>query len=217
MTASALIAAYEAVDRLLHPQDVHNLGWVVVAGVVGFIGNEWVAAYRIRVGRRIGSAALVADGLHARTDGITSLAVVIGVAGVAIGWRLADPIVGLVICVAIFRVLWQAAREITGRMMDRVDEKHVLAAEEVVRRIPGVLLLDRLRMRWVGHELLAEVEVRADASLSLPQAHNIAEAVRHRLLHEVRRLGDATVHVSPGPGAGADPHLETAHHFRQAI
>src|SRR6266516_3326206 len=175
MALSALIAAYEAVDHLVNPRDLRNLGWVAAAGIVGFIGNEWVAAYRIRVGRRIGSATLVADGLHARTDGLTSLAVVAGAVGVAAGWRAADPVAGLAIGIAIIGVLRQAVREIYGRMMDRVDDHTVLHAEEVIRQVPGVVSLDRLRMRWVGHDLLAEVEIAADASLSLPQAHDLAE------------------------------------------
>ena len=86
--------------------------------MIGFLGNELVARYRIRVGRKIGSAALVADGLHARTDGFTSLAVLLGAGGVAIGWDWADPVVGLVITVAILAVLRGAAREICR---DRTD------------------------------------------------------------------------------------------------
>ena len=109
---SAALAAGAAVDRLLHPVTVTHLPWVAVAAVIGFIGNEWVARYRIRVGRSIGSAALVADGLYARTDGFTSLAVLIGAAGAALGWRLAAPIVGLVITVAILFVLKDAAQEV---------------------------------------------------------------------------------------------------------
>jgi len=213
MTVSALIAAYEAFDHLVNPRDLRNVGWVAAAGVIGFIGNEWVAAYRIRVGRRIGSATLVADGLHARTDGLASLAVVAGAAGVAAGWRPADPVAGLVIGVAILGVLRQAAREVYGRMMDRVDDHTVLHAEAAVRQVPGVVSLDRLRMRWVGHELLAEVEISANPELSLPQAHDIAEAVRHQLLHQVPRLADATVHVGHQPEPGGDPHHETSHHF----
>lgn len=216
MTASALLAAYEAIDRLVQPRPVRDLGWVAAAGVIGFAGNELVAAYRIRVGRRIGSAALVADGLHARTDGLTSLAVVIGAAGVAAGWPAADPVVGLAISVAILGVLRQAAREVYGRIMDRVDEAIVGAAEQVVRGIDGVSSLDRLRMRWIGHELLAEVEISADAALSLSASHQIAETVRHQLLHQVRRLTDATIHVSPVPLGSTDPHHTTAHHFGTA-
>ncbi|MBA3289034.1 MAG: cation transporter [Acidimicrobiia bacterium] len=197
MLASAVLALYEAVDRLLNPRDIEQLGWVAVAGLVGFVGNELVALYRIRVGNHIGSAALVADGLHARTDGLTSLAVLVGAGGVAVGWRLADPIVGLFISVAIFAVLYQAAKQVFGRMMDRVDESLVAAAEAAVRGVNGVVLVDRLRMRWIGHELVAEVDVRADATLDLGQAHHLADDVRARLVASVGRLVDATVEVSP--------------------
>jgi cation diffusion facilitator family transporter len=213
MTASAVLACYEAISRLVHPHTITDLGWVAAAGLIGFLGNELVALYRIRVGRQIGSAALVADGLHARTDGLTSLAVIVGVAGVAAGWPAADPVVGLVISVAILGVLRQAAREIYGRIMDRIDESLLTAAEDVVREIDGVQVLDRLRMRWIGHELLAEVEISADSSLSLADSHHIAETVRHELLHRVRRLADATVHVSPVGDGDTDPHHQTAHHF----
>ncbi|RWF45201.1 MAG: cation transporter, partial [Mesorhizobium sp.] len=93
--ASALVAGYEAIDRLFNPQPVRFLGWLAAAGVIGFLGNEAVAVFRIRVGRQINSAALIADGYHARTDGLTSLAVVAGAVGVWLGYPLADPIIGL--------------------------------------------------------------------------------------------------------------------------
>jgi cation diffusion facilitator family transporter len=213
MTASSVLAAYEAVSRLIHPRGLHDLAWVAVAGIVGFIGNELVAVYRIRVGRRIGSAALVADGLHARTDGLTSLAVVVGAVGVAAGWRPADPAAGILISIAIFGVLRQAAREVYGRIMDRVDDAALSSAERTVRLVRGVSSIDRLRMRWVGHDLLAEIDISADPALTLPQAHDIAENVRHRLLHDIRRLADATIHVSPQPNEANDPHQQTSHHF----
>src|SRR5207302_442364 len=118
---SSAVAAWEAVNRLLHPQDVRRVGWVIAAGVIGAAGNELVAVYRVRVGRKIGSAALVADGLHARTDGLTSLAVVLGAAGVAAGWQLADPVVGLLITVAIARIVASAGRDMYRRLLDAVD------------------------------------------------------------------------------------------------
>jgi cation diffusion facilitator family transporter len=117
IAASSALAAYEAVTRLAHPHPVSSLPAVAVAAVIGFAGKELVARYRIRVGRKIGSAALVADRLHARTDGFTSLAVLLGVGGVALGWDWADPVVGLLITVAILAVLRQAAREIYRRLM----------------------------------------------------------------------------------------------------
>ncbi|MDQ6797468.1 MAG: cation diffusion facilitator family transporter [Actinomycetota bacterium] len=210
---SSAVAAWEAIQRLLHPRTVHNIAWVVVAGFVGFVGNELVAVYRIRVGRKIGSAALVADGLHARTDGLTSLAVVVGALGVAAGWRLADPIVGLLITVAILFVLKDAARDIYRRLMDSVEPELVDDVHRVLASVPGVQGVEEVRIRWLGHELRAEAEIISDADLSLADAHAIAEDAHHRLLHDIRRLGQATIHSSPCEHDGRDHHAATAHHF----
>ncbi len=212
MAASAGLGAYVAVRRLLDPQDVNHLPLVAVASLVGFAGNELVAHYRIRVGREIGSAALVADGLHARTDGLTSLAVLIGAGGVALGFRLADPIVGLVITVAVLGVLRQAAREVFGRLLDAVDPELVGRVEGVIRATPGVLGVGEVRLRWIGHSLRAECEIRVPADLTMADAHHIAEETEHRLLHEVRRLTSAMVHADPEMAAGTDHHERLAHH-----
>lgn len=211
---SAAVALWEAIQRLLHPADVRNVGWVLVAGVVGFFGNELVALYRIRVGRRIGSAALVADGLHARTDGLTSLAVVLGAIGVAAGWPLADPIVGLAITVAIVVVLKDAGRDVYRRLMDSVDPDLVDRARAVLAAVDGVEAVDAVRIRWVGHELRAEAEIISDCDLNLAAAHRIAEEAHHRLLHDIPRLAEATIHTSPCGHDGRDHHASTAHHRR---
>ena len=213
VAASAVVAGWEAVDRLVHPQAVTHIGWVMAAGLVGFAGNEVVARHRIRVGRSIGSAALEADGYHARTDGVTSLGVVAGAIGVALGWRAADPIFGLVITVAILLVVKNAARDIYRRLMDAVDPALVDQIKSVLGATPGILAVDGVRVRWVGHQLHAEVEVTSDAELSLEAAHGIAEEARHHLLHQVRRLSSITIHTSPSRRHGVDPHALTSHHF----
>jgi cation diffusion facilitator family transporter len=210
---SAGIAAWESVQRLVAPREVANVPWVVVAGVIGFAGNELVALYRIRVGRRIGSAALVADGLHARVDGLTSLAVVVGAVGVATGFPLADPIVGVLISVAILFVLKEAAGDIYHRMMDGVDPALVDRVEGLLLSSQGIEGVDGLRLRWLGHELRAEAEVVSDGELSLTEAHAIAERARHRLFHEVPRLTQAIIHTSPPTVEGRDPHADVAHHL----
>lgn len=214
---SATVAAWESGQRLLHPHDVRNIGWVIVAGVVGFIGNEVVAVYLIRVGRKIGSAALVADGLHARTDGLTSLAVVAGAVGVALGWRLADPIVGLVITVAILGVLRSAVRDIYRRLMDSVDPELVERVTAALTTTPGIEGVEAVRIRWVGHELRAEADIVSDCDLTLTGAHDIAEEAHHRLLHQIPRLAQATIHTSPCRHDGRDHHSPTAHHFETRI
>ncbi|MDE3087218.1 MAG: cation transporter [Acidobacteriota bacterium] len=197
MAASTAVAAYESVHRLLHPSAVHGTPWVAVAGLVGFAGNELVAVYRVRVGRRIGSAALVADGLHARTDGLTSLAVVAGAIAVGAGAPRADPIVGLVITVLVVVVLLGAIRQVYRRLMDSVDPELVDEVEGVLRAVPGIDGVQVVRIRWVGHELRAEIEVSSDSGLSLVEAHAIATEAHHRLLHEVPRLASAVIHTSP--------------------
>jgi cation diffusion facilitator family transporter len=213
---SSAVAAGTALDRLIHPHHVHAVGWVIAAGIVGFVGNEAVAGYRIRVGRRIGSAALEADGYHARTDGFTSLAVVIGAIGVAIGWQIADPIVGLAITLAILVVVKNAARDIYRRLMDAVDPALVDQVTTVLTGVKGIEAVEAVRIRWVGHELRAEAEVVSDGTLSLNEAHEVAEHAHHHLLHEVRRLAQATIHTSPSAAEGLDPHALTAHHRKVA-
>jgi len=209
---SAAVAGYESIRRLFDPQPITNVGVVIAAGLIGAAGNELVALYRIRVGRNIGSAALVADGLHARTDGFTSLAVVLGAIGVLAGFPLADPIVGIGITVAILFVLRSAARDIYRRLMDAVDPDLVDSAEASIRSTPGVLDVENLRLRWIGHRIRAESGIVVDAGLGIIDAHAIAVLAHHRLLHDVPKLADATVHVSPSSEDGLDHHAPLAHH-----
>jgi cation diffusion facilitator family transporter len=212
IAVSSAAAAYAAVERLVHPRDVRQLGLVATAALAGFVGNEVVARYRITVGRQIGSAALVADGLHARTDGFTSLAVLLGAAGVWAGFPLADPLVGLLITVAILLVLREAAREVYHRLMDAVDPALVDRAERILLAVAGVRGVAALRIRWIGHTLRAEVDVLVDYRLSVVQAHHIAAAAEHRLIHELPRLGAATVHADPDGPDTTDHHHELTGH-----
>ncbi|WP_371672942.1 cation diffusion facilitator family transporter [Streptomyces sp. NBC_00289] len=214
IAASAAFAAWAAVDRLLDPRPLTHVPAVAVAALVGFAGNEWVARYRIRVGRAIGSAALVADGLHARTDGFTSLAVLLGAGGAALGWQLADPVVGLAITAAIVLVLRDAAREVFRRVMDAVDPALVDRAEQALREVAGVREVGEVRLRWIGHRLRAEVVVVVDGDVTVRAAHAVAVEAEHALLHAVPRLTAALVHADPAPAPGeSDPHLALAHHL----
>src|SRR5262252_8888667 len=212
IAASSALAGWQAVTRLAHPRPVSALVAVAAAALAGFAGNELVAGYRIRAGRRIGSAALVADGLHARTDGFTSLAVLLGAGGAALGWYRADPIVGLVITAAIAAVLWQAGREVYRRLMDAVAPALTVRAEQVLTQTPGVLGTGQVRLRWIGHRLRAECEVIVDAAASAVQAHQVAVNAEHALLHALPRLSAALVHADPQPREGIDDHAVLASH-----
>ncbi|MCW2840961.1 MAG: hypothetical protein JWR55_2444 [Aeromicrobium sp.] len=196
---SAVVAGYESIRRLIEPRDITNVGVVLAAGIIGFIGNELVAVYRIRVGRKIASAALVADGLHARTDGFTSLAVAAGAIGVMAGFPLADPIVGLLITVAILVVLKGAATEVFQRLLDGVDPALVDQAERSLAATPGVTGVDSIQMRWIGHRLHAETSVQVGADLNLRDAHSIAHSAEDQLRLNIPKLTEATVHVGPPP------------------
>jgi cation diffusion facilitator family transporter len=209
---SSILVAWEAISRLIHPQRATDLVAVAGAAIVGFAGNEVVARYRMRVGRKIGSAALVADGMHARADGFTSLSVLVGAGGVALGWTWADPVVGLLITVAILAVLRQAARDIYRRLMDAVDPAVVERAEEVLASTPGVLGVGHVRMRWTGHQLRAECEVIVDPASSALAAHDVTVGAEHNLLHAMPGLVSALVHADPDQRGGADHHSVLASH-----
>ncbi|MCP2238027.1 cation diffusion facilitator family transporter [Prauserella halophila] len=205
IAASAALAGFESVRRLLDPQPMAHAWVAMLAGVAGFAGNELVARYRIRVGREIGSAALVADGLHARTDGFTSLAVVVGALGSMVGFPLADPIIGLCITVAILAVLRGAAREVLGRLMDAVEPDVTEHVEQTAAAVPGVGAVRQVRVRWLGHSLRAELDVAVDGALDVTSAHAICHEVERALIGAVPRLTAATVHTEPVVGA-ADAH-----------
>ncbi len=212
IAASAILAAFESINRLIDPKSITNIPIVLAAGLIGFAGNEAVALYRIRVGRSIGSAALVADGYHARTDGLTSLAVVAGALGVAAGYPLADPLVGLLITAVILVVLKQATGQMLGRLMDAVEPELVEQVETIAASVPEVQSVDRLRLRWLGHALEASMAITVDCDLTVAEGHQLSEEVRHCLLHEVRRLDTAVIHVNPCGHSGQDAHALTRHH-----
>lgn len=195
---SAIVAAWQSIDRLIHPRPLENLGLVVLAGIIGFAGNEAVAIYRIRVGRRIGSAALVADGVHARIDGFTSLAVVFGAVGVLLGLPLADPVVGLVISAAIIVLLWGTVRSIGGRLLDGIEPGLVDRLEHALEETPGVASVPQVRLRWVGHRLHGSGQLLVDTA-SLPEGARIADAARANAQAHLRNLDDLQLEIRPHP------------------
>lgn len=210
--ASALVVFYESIQKILNPQPLSNLGWVAAAAIIGFLGNELVAWYRIRVGRQIGSAALIADGLHARTDGFTSLGVLAGAVGVWLGFPLADPLIGLVIGVTILVIVAGTTRQMWRRLMDAVEPETVERLETVSQGVSGVIEVHDVRVRWLGHTQQAELHITVNCQLPTVQSHRIAEEVRHTLFHALPSLAEATVHVDPCECEPSEEYHFAAHH-----
>jgi len=214
IAVSAGVIIYESVDALINPRELTNLWWVFAAGVVGAGGNELVAIYRIRTGRRIGSAALIAEGQHARADGLTSIAVVVGVIGVWLGFPQADAAIGFVIAAAILWILVQSVRTTMKRLMDGVEPGTVEKIEAAIASVAGVLSVDRVRARWSGHRLEADANIGVDSSLTTIEAHAIAEQAEHEVLHSVAHVENVVIHINPVVDGQQPPELHelTAHH-----
>ncbi|HWP43683.1 MAG TPA: cation diffusion facilitator family transporter [Blastocatellia bacterium] len=208
---SAIAAGYESVDRLLNPQKVEFLWAVIAASVIGFLGNEAVALFRIKVGKEIGSAALVADGYHARADGLTSLAVLFGALGVWLGFPPADPLVGILITIGILRIVWQSGKTVFSRLLDGVDPEVVDEIRHAISHVPGVKEVNDIRVRWLGHRLHAELSIAVGVELSVEQGHELAREARHQLLHRLRYLSNATIHVDPVTAPGESHHYIAGH------
>jgi len=213
IAVSAGVGLWQSFAKLINPEPMTNLGWVAAAAVIGFLGNEAVALLQIRVGRKIGSAAMVADGLHARTDGMTSLAVLIAVIGTYFGFPIIDPIIGLLIGITILFITWDAMRTMWYRLMDAIDPEIVDQAEQIARDVPGVEAVHGTRIRWLGHRLQAELHIRVNEDLPTRESHKIAEQVRHALFHDQAHLSLVDVHVDPCGHSGEDPHILIGHHL----
>jgi cation diffusion facilitator family transporter len=208
---SAIIAGVESISRLLHPQPVQHVWAIALAAIIGFAGNELVAVFRIRVGNEINSAALIADGHHARADGLTSLGVLVGAIGVALGFPLADPIVGLLISVAILRIVWESGKAVLKRVADGVDPDVVGEIEHALKHVPNVREVAEVRVRWLGHRMRAEVALAVDPGLTVAEGHAVALEARHTLLHELSYLSDATIHIDPADRSGDEYHRVEEH------
>ncbi len=191
---SAVVAGYESILRIFDPQEIKYLWAVVAASLIGFVGNEAVALFRIKVGKEIGSAALVADGYHARVDGLTSLAVLFGAIGVWLGYPLADPIVGLLITIAILKIVWDSAKSVFTRLLNGVDPQIVDEIRHAAQHTPGVREVTQVRVRWIGHRLHAELNIAVDSDITVEAGHEIANQMHHELLHHLHYLSGATIH-----------------------
>lgn len=202
IAVSAAVAGFESIRKILDPQPIGYLGWVAIAALVGFVGNEAVALLQIRTGREIGSAALIADGQHARVDGFTSLAVLIGVGGVMAGLPILDPIIGLLITVTILWILKDAGLAVFRRLLDGIEPSILAEVEHAPMHVEGVRGVHEARARWVGHKVRAELHVTVDPALTVAESHAITDRVVQSLADHVPAFGGATVHVCPDSRSG---------------
>jgi cation diffusion facilitator family transporter len=209
---SAAYILWESIQKLINPQPLENLGWVAAASIVGFLGNEVVAILQIRVGRQIGSDAMIADGLHARADGLTSLAVLVAAAGAALGFPVVDPIVGIAIGMIIVFITRDAAIAIWYRLMDAVDPKIVEKAEAEIRDHAEVKAVHRLQMRWLGHRLYAETVLAMERDLKTTDPDAFTDHIAHHLYHAIPNLAEVTIGVVPWSEDRRANYLETVHH-----
>lgn len=194
---SAIIAGYQAINRIMHPQIIQNIWAVIVASIIGFVGNEAVAIFRIKVGKEIGSAALVADGYHARIDGFTSLAVLFGAIGVILGFPLADPIIGLLITVTILKIVWDSVKTVFLRLLDGVETEYFDEIKHSLNHVKGIKEILNIKARWSGHQLLVEVFIRISSKLSIVQAHDIIEEVEHEIMGHIKYVSSVLVDIEP--------------------
>ena len=208
---SAVVAGVQSVERFLNPQPVRYLWAIGAAAIIGFVGNEVVALFRIRVGKEINSAALIADGYHARADGLTSLAVLGGAVGIWLGFPLADPIVGIFITVLILRIVWASARTVFARMIDGVGPEVVDEIRHAALHIEGVEQVSEVRARWIGHRLHGEVNLAVAPALSVSEAHALGQAARHAILHHLPSLSNVIIHVDPVDASGEGFHRIERH------
>jgi cation diffusion facilitator family transporter len=192
---SALITAYESIDRFYHPQPLHHLGALAIAALIGFIGNELVAVFRMKVGREINSAALIADGQHALADGLVSLAVLVSAIFVGWGYPWADPAIGLVITGVLLKIVWESGQTIFSRLLDGVEPEVIHELHHAVNHVAEVEAVNSICARWLGHQLHAEIEIAVSGGLSIQAGQAIAEQVRTQLQQHLPYLGCANIRV----------------------
>jgi cation diffusion facilitator family transporter len=214
ITVSGLWTGYESIRRLLYPSTPQNILLAIAAGVLGGLGNELVARYRLKVGREIHSHALMAEGHHARVDALTSLGVVVGLLFVAFGFPLADPLAGLIITVFIFSIVFEVGKDLLTRIVGKTEDHELDEIRTIASGVEGVKEVGSIKVQWLGHRCFAEMCVAVSPLISVAEAHHISENVRHELLHHLSSLVDVTIHADPYAAGASDPfHNLTAHHF----
>lgn len=212
IVASAVASGVTSVEHLVHRSALVNAPLALGVAIIGFLGNEFVAQYKIVAGRRMESMALIADGQHSRADGLASLGAAVGVAGAMLGASVLDPVAGLVVTAVIVAVAWETGKNVSRRLLDEVDASLVDTIISVAEETPGIVGVSDARARWTGRRVLAELTLELPPQETLARAHALGEEVRHRLYHRIQPLADVIVHLDPAGDEAA--HTAISHHVR---
>jgi cation diffusion facilitator family transporter len=189
--ASAFVAGIESIEKLVHHGSTHHLGWGVGAAIVGIVGNQLVARYKLTVGRRIQSATMIADAKHSWLDALSSTGALLGLVGVAVGWPRADAVAGIVVTGFICHVAWEVSTDIAHRILDGVDPAIITTAETVASETPGVLHAHS-RARWTGRTLRLEVEGWVHPETSVADADRIGREIARTLTEHLPEMRSFT-------------------------
>ncbi|BBZ44837.1 cation diffusion facilitator family transporter [Mycobacterium parmense] len=189
--ASAIVAGYESVTKLLRHGGTSHVGWGIAAAGVGIAGNQLVARYKLVVGQRIRSATMVADARHSWLDALSSAGAMLGLIGVALGWGWADAIAGIVVTGFICHVGWEVTADIAHHLLDGVDPEIITTAESVAATVPGVTHA-HARARWTGRTLRVEVEGFLDPDTPLGTADQIGRRVASALAPRIPEMHNFT-------------------------
>jgi cation diffusion facilitator family transporter len=188
--ASAIFAGLQSYEKLISNAGTTSLGVGMAAALIGMIGNLAVSRYKAHVARQIHSVTMQAEANHSWLDTVSSFGALVGLIGVALGYRWADPIAGFAVTLFILHVFWEVTSEIVRHLMDGVEQEHLEAAQQAAARVPGVREV-RVQGRWMGRSLLLDVEGRLPGETSLAQAEDTGRAVEEAIrgaVEEVRHV-----------------------------
>jgi cation diffusion facilitator family transporter len=189
--ASAAFAGYESIRKLIEHGRTTDLGWGIVGAVIGILGNQVVGRYKLSIGKRIGSATLIADAKHSWLDALSSAGALVGLIAVALGQPWGDPVAGLAITAFICHVGYEVTSDVVHRLADGVDPELIRTAEAAAGSIPGVVHAHG-RARWTGRTLRVEIEGWVDPDLTARDADALGRQVADAIAAQLPDAGNLT-------------------------
>ena len=195
--SSAVLAAWQSYEKLVTGRGTSHLPLGMLAATIGIVGNQMVARYKLKVGREIKSAPLIVDARHSMLDALASGGALLGLIGVALGFRVADPLAGFAIALLIVRIGVVATRDVVSRLMDANDEELGRAVLAAIDRIPAVKAVSDLRVRWLGRQVEVRIRVHLPATMPFSAAHDVTHQVERAVLEVIPDVREVTVEPVP--------------------